>query len=50
MLMTLKKLALVAEEESMTLGQDEPDEIPDPDSGLLMDGESIAHVAKIDVN
>lgn len=39
-----------AEAESMTLGQDEPDEILDPDSGLLMDGESIAHVAKIDVN
>lgn len=38
------------ETESLSLGQDEPDEIPDPDSGLLMDGESIAHVAKIDVN
>lgn len=38
------------ETESLSLGQDEPDEIPDPDSGLLVDGETIAHVAKIDVN
>lgn len=39
-----------AETETAFLGQDEPDEMPDPDSGLLMDGESISHVARIDVN
>ncbi|KAG8998923.1 hypothetical protein FRB90_012193 [Tulasnella sp. 427] len=39
-----------AEAEGATLGPEETDEMPDPASGLLMDGESIAHVAKIDVN